>query len=145
MTAQRPSKKQRELLSYIEAFIKTNGYGPSYREIMHALHYKSVSTVAIHVDNLIKKGQLRKRDHSARSLEVATATIPEFKAATPVTQAQGKWLVDKITARFDAAEASQNADKVEIDNLYVLVGALHVLGMADAARVFKRRLINLTS
>ncbi len=34
---QRPTKKQRELLSFIDGFIKGNGYGPSYREIMRAL------------------------------------------------------------------------------------------------------------
>jgi SOS-response transcriptional repressor LexA len=66
----RPSKKQRELLSFIDGFIKGNGYGPSYREIMRSLDYKSVSTVAVHVDGLIAKGFLRKKDNSARSLEV---------------------------------------------------------------------------
>jgi SOS-response transcriptional repressor LexA len=69
----RPSKKQHELLSYIEGFIKGNGYGPSYREIMRALDYKSVSTVAVHVDGLIATGLLRKKDNSARSLELVTA------------------------------------------------------------------------
>lgn len=67
----RPSKKQRELLSFIDGFIKGNGYGPSYREIMRALDYKSVSTVAVHVDGLIARGLLNKKDNSARSLEVA--------------------------------------------------------------------------
>jgi SOS-response transcriptional repressor LexA len=72
----RPSKKQRELLTFIEGFIKGNGYGPSYREIMRALDYKSVSTVAVHVDGLIAHGLLHKKDNSARSLEIAS-TKPE--------------------------------------------------------------------
>lgn len=55
---------------YIDEFIKTNGYGPSYREVMRALDYKSVSTVAVHVNGLIAQGLLLKRDNSARSLEV---------------------------------------------------------------------------
>ncbi len=67
---QRPTKKQRELLSFIDGFIKGNGYGPSYREIMRALDYKSVSTVATHVDGLIARGWLVKKDNSARTLEV---------------------------------------------------------------------------
>ena len=45
-----PTKKQYELLLFIDNFIKDNGYGPSYREIMRALNYKSVSTVAVHID-----------------------------------------------------------------------------------------------
>jgi len=70
----RPSKKQRELLSFIEGFIKGYGYGPSYREIMRALDYKSVSTVAVHVDGLIAKGFLRKKDNAARTLELVSQT-----------------------------------------------------------------------
>ena len=56
----RPTKKQRELLGYIEAFIAEHGYSPSYREIMNGLSYTSVATVALHVHNLIKRGHLRK-------------------------------------------------------------------------------------
>lgn len=67
---QRPSKKQRELLSFLDGFIKGNGYGPSYREIMRALDYKSVSTVAVHINGLIARGWLVKRAQSARSLEL---------------------------------------------------------------------------
>lgn len=72
--ARLPTKKQRELLSFIDGFIKGNGYGPSYREIMRSLDYKSVSTVATHVDGLIARGYVRKRDNSARSLEVVGST-----------------------------------------------------------------------
>lgn len=141
--ASRPSKKQRELLTFIDGFIKTHGYGPSYREIMNGLAYKSVSTVATHVDNLIKKGHLAKRDYSARSLEVVTKPSADFKETPKVTQAQAKWLVDQITLRFDVVEKNPAQQRAEIDNLYVLVGALHVLGLADAARAFKRRLVAL--
>src|SRR5690349_22603607 len=70
MSEKRASKKQRELLTFIDTFIKTTGYGPSYREIMRALDYKSVSTVAVHIDGLITAGLLQKTDNSARSLEI---------------------------------------------------------------------------
>ncbi len=89
----RPSKKQRELLQFIDGFIKGNGYGPSYREIMRALGYKSVSTVAVHVDGLIMRGFLRKKDHSARSIEVITQSSPVKEA-----NLHEKWLAKKIEA-----------------------------------------------
>lgn len=139
----RPSKKQRELLSFIDAFISQHGYGPSYREIMNGLGYKSVSTVATHVDNLIKKGHLRKRDYSARSLEVVESARHEFAAPKTATVAQEKWLIDAVTAKFNAAEAEAKPTQHEIDNLYVLVGALQVLGLEDAARSFKARLMGI--
>lgn len=76
MQNERATKKQQELLGFVDGFIKSNGYGPSYREIMRALDYKSVSTVAIHIDGLIAKGYLARRDKSARSLEVITSRVP---------------------------------------------------------------------
>lgn len=139
----RPSKKQRELLSFIDSFIARHGYGPSYREIMNGLGYKSVSTVATHVDNLIKKGHLRKRDYSARSLEVVESAKSEFSAPKDATQSQEKWLVERIQANFETVEANATRSQKEIDNLYVLVGALQVLGLAEATRSFKARLAAL--
>lgn len=53
---EKTTKKQRELLSYLDIFIKQNNFSPSYREIMQAMGYKSVSTVANHVNNLIERG-----------------------------------------------------------------------------------------
>ena len=105
--ADRSSKKQRELLLFIDGFIKGNGYGPSYREVMRALGYKSVSTVAIHINGLIEKGYLRKKDHSARSIEVVTLqdeVVPntELKASSAVTQ-----LEEEIQRRLSASDLSE--------------------------------------
>jgi SOS-response transcriptional repressor LexA len=93
----RPSKKQRELLNFIDGFIKGNGYGPSYREVMRALDYKSVSTVATHIDGLITRGYLRKKDNSARSLEVVAQDV-----IVPVASKESahiKWLDGAIATR----------------------------------------------
>lgn len=106
----RPSKKQRELLSFIDGFIKGYGYGPSYREIMRALDYKSVSTVAVHVDGLIARGLLRKKDNSARSLEV----LPEDRTPANPDEAHIKWLKREIKKR----EVVENdASKKEVATL----------------------------
>lgn len=72
MKRENTTKKQRELLNYLAEFIEANNYAPSYREIMKALNYKSVSTVANHINSLITKGYLSKRDNSARSLEIVS-------------------------------------------------------------------------
>lgn len=86
--SERITKKQKELLSFIDAFIKGNEYSPSYREIMRALNYKSVSTVATHVNNLIALGLLTKADDSARSLEVVEQQTTQ--------QQHLEWLKHKI-------------------------------------------------
>lgn len=72
MKRENTTKKQRELLNYLAEFIEANNYASSYREVMKALNYKSVSTVANHIDSLITKGYLSKRDNSARSLEIVS-------------------------------------------------------------------------
>ncbi len=137
-SATRPSKKQRELLSFIDTFIAGHGYGPSYREIMRGMGYKSVSTVATHIDNLIAKGHLRKRDNSARSLEVVGSS-KDF-TSSKVKPAEEKWLVNKIAQKFDVVEGSQKIEQAHVDELYVLVGALKVLGFDSAALSYAERL-----
>lgn len=67
------TKKQKVLLDFIAEFVQTSGYSPTLREIMQALGYKSVATVAKHVDNLVALGYVRKREGEARSLEVVVA------------------------------------------------------------------------
>jgi len=136
----RSSKRQRELLNFVDGFIQGNGYGPSYREIMRALGYKSVSTVAVHIDGLMAKGYLRKRDRSARSLEVVTTHLDDTSARKAPTQSQEKWMINAIIAKFDALDASHSA--TTLDELYVLVGALKVLGLDGAHIAMKTRLID---
>lgn len=137
MDNNRASKRQKELLSFVDSFIQGHGYGPSYREIMRALGYKSVSTVATHLEGLITKGYLRKRDNSARSLEVIRTTL---SPSTPkaATASQEKWFLGAITDRFAALDAA--FDSKVLDEVYVLVGALKILGLDDAHTAMKTRL-----
>jgi hypothetical protein len=140
-TQTRPTKKQRELLSFIEAFIQEHGYSPSYREIMTGLNYNSVATVALHVNSLIKRGHLRKRDRSARSLELTNPSEAETVQSNIVAPSDEKWLVEKIEHAFKQAEDSGvGLAESGIDHLYVLVGALKVLGLDGAAQSFIPRL-----
>jgi SOS-response transcriptional repressor LexA len=133
----RPTKKQREMLTYIETFITEHGYSPSYREIMTGLNYNSVATVALHVNSLLKRGHLKKRDRSARSLELASDKI----ATNYVAPAEEKWFVEKIEHAFNQIETLGGELKnTSIDQLYVLVGALRVLGLEGAAQSFIPRL-----
>lgn len=134
------TKKQRQMLSFIEQFIDTHGYSPSYREIMNGLQYKSVSTVAIHVDNLIVLGELKKADNAARSLELVQVNS-NSPAKKSVTASQEKWLIDIVTQKFEIIER-MSATQKQIDDLFVLVGALHVLGLEAAAASFKTKLKN---
>jgi SOS-response transcriptional repressor LexA len=139
----RPTKKQRALLEFIAQFIAEHGYSPCYREIMTGLGYTSVATVSLHVTSLIKRGHLQKRDRSARSLEVVSEEIIKTATIQPIKAADEKWLVDIVESRFAHHEKCQDLTQREIDNLFVLVGALRVLGLEEAARSFIPRLGNV--
>lgn len=143
-TVVRPTKKQKELLSFIEAFIAEHGYSPSYREIMNGLHYNSVATVALHVGNLIKRGHLRKRDRSARSLEVVHTSEPSKIATNQIAPGEEKWLVEKVEHAFlQLEDLGGELKDASLDHLYVLIGALKVLGLDGAAQSFIPRLTAL--
>ena len=139
--AERSTKRQKELLEYVDTFIQQHGYGPSYREIMNAIGYKSVSTVAIHIEGLIAKGFLRKTDNSARSLEVITTSAVTAANSKSVSPAKEKWLVDAISDRFTSYGQSPN--QTTMDELYVLIGALKILGLDGAYESTKARLAKL--
>lgn len=139
----RPTKKQRELLNYIGSFISEHGYSPSYREIMVGLNYNSVATVALHVNNLIKRGHLIKRDHSARSLEVVDTSSSKALLTNEIAPGEEKWLVEKIEHLFHQAEQSSTPAPIEVDNLIVLIGAMKVLGLDGAVQSFTPRLKQL--
>jgi len=136
----RPTKKQRELLGYIEAFIKEHGYSPSYREIMSGLGYTSVATVALHVGNLIKRGHLRKRDRSARSLEIVGTDLGLGGKVQDILEQDSKWLIEHVHALLTELENDTAPAAKKLDDAYVLIGALHVLGFEDAVRSLVPRL-----
>jgi repressor LexA len=141
-----PTKKQKELLNYIEDFIDAHGYSPSYREIMKALNYTSVATVSLHVNNLIKRGHLKKRDHSARSLEVVSANLKASSLkSNQIRPEEEKWLIEKVEYYFKKIEDSSVVEVALVDELYVLIGALKVLGLNGAAQSFVPRLTEIKS
>ena len=137
----RPTMRQKQLLQFIADFISEHGYSPSYREIMRGCGYTSVATVALHVNSLIKRGHLVKRDNSARSLEVISVESDDMLIDTEnISASDEKWLVKIIDAKFKLAEHAGRIEQQDMDSLYVLVGALRVLGLDGAYSSFLPRI-----
>ncbi len=145
-----PTKSQHQVLSFISNFINQHGYGPSYREIMRGCGYSTLSSVSMHVDALIMLGLLTKKKRGARSLQITqknTLTAGEIGTTGDQNQKEAslktyeKWLIEQVSLKFDSAERSLNED--EIDNLYILVGSLKILGFDAAAIAFKTRLAQI--
>jgi repressor LexA len=66
------TKRQKEILDYIEGFIAERGYAPSFEEIAASFGYASLATVHEHLSNLERKGFIRKSYNESRSIEVVS-------------------------------------------------------------------------
>ena len=75
------SKKQEEILNYIDKTIKSNGYSPTVREICEAVGLKSTSTVQYHLKKLIDLGFLNKSENISRSV---TSRTVDSKYGIPI-------------------------------------------------------------
>lgn len=139
----RPTKKQREMLGFIESFIGEHGYSPSYRELRGGLGYNSIATVALHVNNLIQRGHLLKRDNAARSLEVITTSAEPKLQTNEIKPDEEKWLIEKVEYYIHKVEEDSQPDKTHLDELYILISSLKILGLDGAAQSFLPRLTAL--
>lgn len=59
-----------EILEWIELFISTKGYAPTYREIMEGVGLSSTSQVSWYIDELVEEGKLKREAGQARTLRV---------------------------------------------------------------------------
>ena len=64
------TRRQQEILTFIQRYTDAHGYPPSVREIGQALGLTSSSTVHSHLSALEKKGYLRRDPSKPRALEI---------------------------------------------------------------------------
>ncbi len=70
------TKRQKEVLDYLVAFLNKNGYSPSFEEIARALKLTSLATVHKHLSTLERKGYVRRGYNQSRSLEILQLPKP---------------------------------------------------------------------
>jgi len=75
------TKRQREILDFIDSFIQDRGYSPSFEEIAKFFGYRSLATVHEHLSNLERKGYIRRNYNESRSVEPLEAARPKAIAA----------------------------------------------------------------
>jgi len=64
------TRRQKEVLDFLESFVTRNGYSPSFEEIARGMGLKSLATVHKHITNLEKKGLLDRVHNRSRSIDV---------------------------------------------------------------------------
>ena len=115
------TKRQKELLEYIEEFKQQTGLAPSYREI--GLHFKlsSLGSVYKQIKLLENKGFLTKEKNTPRSLQTNKILSPSQSSQTMVSFI-GKISVEKPLELFVQTKSiavPQNIIK-DVSNTYVL-------------------------
>ncbi|CAN5813668.1 transcriptional repressor LexA [soil metagenome] len=78
------TKRQRQILDYVESFIDSYGYSPSFEEIAGYFGYSSLATVHEHLSNLEQKGLIRKNYNRSRSLELVRSETPPVAVELPL-------------------------------------------------------------
>src|SRR2546428_1400657 len=64
------TKRQREILDYLNEFITQHGYAPSLEEIGRRFGLSSLATVHKHLTNLQEKGFIKRAWNRSRSVEM---------------------------------------------------------------------------
>jgi len=66
------TKRQKEVLDFVESYSYKKGYAPSFEEIRKRLKLASVSTIHFHISKLKENGYLGKTENKARAISVAS-------------------------------------------------------------------------
>jgi repressor LexA len=112
------TKKQRQILDYVESFVESYGYSPSYEEIARYFGYNSLATVHEHLTNLEQKGFLRKNYNKSRSLEVVRAEVGSLAVELPLMGTVAAGLPLEVFPEQESVSVPH--DMVKRGNNYVL-------------------------
>jgi len=101
------TKKQRNLLLFINKRLRTSGVSPSYEEMKDSLNLRSKSGIHRLISALEERGFIRRLAHKARALEVIK--LPETASANDI---YNTFSPSVIKGGLDDKE--ENTDKMEI-------------------------------
>jgi repressor LexA len=139
------TRKQHELLLYIDKHLSETGVSPSFEEMKEALDLKSKSGVHRLISALEERGFIRRLPNRARALEVLK--VPEMKAAAPastsaqirVPQAANDSIIDlPLHGRIAAGtpiEALQGTDTLPVPAALLGPGEHYALEVAGDSMV----------
>jgi repressor LexA len=69
------TKRQREILTFLQTYAESHGYAPSFEEIAEEFNYNSLATVHEHLSNLERKGYIKRSYNESRSIEVLPSEV----------------------------------------------------------------------
>ena len=111
------TRKQLELLTYIESYLRKYGAAPSFEEMKAALGLKSKSGIHRLVSALEERGFIRRLPHRARALEILKMP-PSFNSSSglknisgiPNNVIEGNFgdSIDNVSEQYDQSKTPNN-------------------------------------
>jgi repressor LexA len=103
------TKKQRNLLLYINKKIRSTGVSPSYEEMKYSLNLKSKSGIHRLISALQERGFIKRLAHKARALEVLK--LPETASANDI---YNTFSPSVIKGGLDSQNDKKNLNKIPV-------------------------------
>ncbi len=110
------TKRQREILTYLETYSEEHGYAPSFEEIATQFNYNSLATVHEHLTNLERKGYIKRAYNESRGIELVPSDVFPRAASLP--------LLGTVAAGMPI-EAIQNPETIGVPQDLVRRGGNH--------------------
>ncbi len=128
------TRKQHELLTFIDAHLKSTGFSPSFEEMKEALQLRSKSGIHRLISALEERGFLRRRHHRARALEVMRlpneagreVVVPAVPAPFAPNVIRGDF-----SGRFPAVRAANEAAAVHLPLYGRIAAGLPIEALRD--------------
>ena len=108
------TKKQHELLLYINEYLTDNGVSPSFDEMKEALGLKSKSGIHRLITALVERGFIRRLPHRARAVEVMRLPSDMPKAARGGARFNPKVIEGDFKNRMHGASIAPEVEAVQL-------------------------------
>jgi repressor LexA len=129
------TRKQYELLTFIDRHLKESGVSPSFEEMKEALQLRSKSGIHRLISALEERGFLRRHHHRARALEVTR--LPENFVPPPTRAEPPAFTPNVIRGDFSrnlpGVKAANEASAVELPLYGRIAAGLPIEAMRDEA------------
>jgi repressor LexA len=132
------TRKQHELLTFIDKHLKSTGFSPSFEEMKEALQLKSKSGIHRLISALEERGFLRRRHHRARALEVVR--LPDdLSARAPAAEIRGdsafapNVIRGDFTSRLSGVRSAAEAGAVQLPMYGRIAAGMPIEAIRDSA------------
>jgi repressor LexA len=132
------TRKQHELLVFIDGYLKRTGFSPSFEEMKEALQLKSKSGIHRLISALEERGFLRRRHHRARALEVLRLPddLSPRSLAEPAAPANGGGFAPNVirgdfTGRLPGVRTAAEAAAIQLPLYGRIAAGLPIEALRD--------------